>query len=237
MPEPPPSKDLFNPKIPYGRGNINIMIWIISSILSYRYHENSEKLVHVMNLLQFLLKVMTRLDRAHRKVWINSTIEVIRIFGWDRTIAENMSYFIQNIDIHSKYKINWKSLNKLMIAFKHLDLGNSYNYELLITKISQIEACKEILNDAENVEYFNLNNQFLDNEWTGSIGPEEKDLGAESPIAKNIDLRKPNNTVVEKCDKEQNSPMINDAANLIKQRSANKNYIDSSSPLNKYEEK
>ena len=75
-----------------------------------------------------------------------------------------MSYFIQNIDIHSKYKINWKSLNKLMIAFKHLDLGNSYNYELLITKISQIEACKEILNDAENVEYFNLNNQFLDNE-------------------------------------------------------------------------
>lgn len=67
MSEPPPSKDLFNPKIPYSRSNINIMIWIISSIMSYRYHEDSEKIIHVINLLQFLLKVMTRLDRVHRK--------------------------------------------------------------------------------------------------------------------------------------------------------------------------
>ena len=238
IPEPPPWKDLFNPKIPYSRNNINLMIWIIWSILSYKYHDDSEKLVHVMNLLQFLLKVMTRLDRVHRKAWINFTIEVIRVFGSDKTIAENISYFIQNIDIHSKYKINWKSLNKLMIAFKHLDLGNSYNYELLASKNSQYEECKEILNDAENEEFFNLHAQLLDNEWTGSVGVEEKELGIGSPIAEHIKMKRPNNTVVEKWEGERKSPILsNEIAKFTKHKSANKNYADPQSPLNVYEEK
>lgn len=129
IPIPTQSFNIFLPKEPYSRDNISIIIWVVCSISTYWYHEHTEKVVHATSLVHYLLKIMTKLSKTHRQSIVKYAIEALRMFGDYRTIAENMSYFIQNIEIHNKYKIDWKCLNKLTIAYKYLDIGVTYDFE------------------------------------------------------------------------------------------------------------
>jgi len=64
----PATYDIFNPEVQYTKSNINIVTWIICSISTYWYHEHNEKIVHTVDLLQFLLKVISRLDKTQRQM-------------------------------------------------------------------------------------------------------------------------------------------------------------------------
>jgi hypothetical protein len=90
---------------------------------------------------------MTKLSKTHRQSIVKYAIEALRMFGSYRTIAENMSYFIQNIEIHNKYKIDWKCLNKLTIAYKYLDIGITYDFEGRINKFIDNYSATFINND------------------------------------------------------------------------------------------
>ena len=246
IPEPPPSRDLFNPKEGYTKDNINIMLWIICCISTYWYPFHTEKIVHVTELVHYLLKVMTKLHKTHRKAIVKYTIESIRMFGDYRTIAENMSYFIQNVDIYSKYKIDWVSLNKLAIAYKYLDLGKPYDYEAIGNKNSQAYDDKPCYDESdfieitekESADLFDNHAKLDKQKRLGSIVGNENEIKLQSPRAYTLHRNKGNFTMVEKLRIMHDNPMYEETVEkLIKHNSANRINDVVQSPLNVFVER
>lgn len=99
------------------------------NISTYWYHDAKEKIVHTTALANFLLKSVSRLTRDHRRFIIKYSMEALRMFGDHKTIAENLNYFLKNVSAYNKYKIDWKCYNILSIAYKHTELGITYDYE------------------------------------------------------------------------------------------------------------
>lgn len=122
------NNDIFRPSTHYTKGNIGSIIWIICNIAVYWYHDDTEKIVHVGELIEFFVKIVSRIDKVQRQLWMDYAIDAFRLFGDVSTITENLSYFIQNIGSHSKYKIDWKALSNLAIAYRNLDIGLKSNF-------------------------------------------------------------------------------------------------------------
>lgn len=213
IPIPSTSFNIFLPKEPYTRDNIPIIIWVICSISTYWYHEHTEKVVHATSLVHYLLKIMTKLSKIHRQSIVKYAIEALRMFGDYRTIAENMSYFIQNIEIHNKYKIDWKCLNKLTIAYKYLDIGVTYDFDP-----------GETLRHKKRI---------------GSMVGEEHDTKLNSMNMRMLGSQSNNFTMIEKIKVMHDNPMYEDTVNvkLNKHKSDSKMNDSQSSPINVFEER
>jgi hypothetical protein len=85
-------RDIFNPEQFYTHENIKDAIWLACWIGTYWYHEDSEKRIHLMQLLLELPKM--RLTTKQKDLIISQIIDNIEIFGKPAVIAENLSYFI-----------------------------------------------------------------------------------------------------------------------------------------------
>jgi hypothetical protein len=238
--------DIFHPHKKYTKENVSTIICVISSIATYWYHEHSEKIMHVISLVNYLLKVTKRLDKDQRNIIVKYAIEAMRLFGDYKTIAENISYFTRNIDIQShKYKIDWRVLNKLYLAYKYLDLGKTYDFEeLAIAKTNSGLAEKRNYDESEFIqmtekdgdEGFSLHAPLEENRRLGSIVGDENEIKLSSLNQK---AGNGNYTMVEKKKFLSDNPVYEETMGrkISKQMSGNDPKQLPQSPLNVFEER
>lgn len=191
-----------------------------------------------MNLIHYLLKIMSKLEKQHRKTIVNYTIEAIRTFGNYRTIAENLSYFIQNISISPKYEIKWKALNKLAIAFKHLDLGNSCISDGPNERVTLYEDCKDRFEEAD---YFDVHEKSIEEYFekarddtivlNKTASGVDRDVNMSNHVESTFLKRDSNFTMVEKVKGPCSNPMYPKPLEIVKHKSTNRDSQEIQSPL------
>jgi hypothetical protein len=235
-----PTLSIFEPEVKYNYANINLMTWIVASLSAYRYHQHWEKIVHVTEWIHQLSKFMRLLDKSHWKIIIEHAIEIIRIFGDLKTIAGNMSYIIQNIQPFKYYKIDWKSLNKLSIAFKFLDSGITPEFENMVKKSlngenkfgfadsDAIEIVKE-----ETKDTFPTDAEFTKMMRLGSVIGSEEEIKLALAPARQVRSIRSNLTVIERKRDMHENPMYEETVNkLVKYNSSSKKmYKSPSGPI------
>lgn len=85
--------DVFNPKgITYTKENINDAIWLATWISSYWYHENSEKRIHIVQLLLELPKM--KFSSRQKELLLSQIVDNLEAFGTPQVAAENLSYLL-----------------------------------------------------------------------------------------------------------------------------------------------
>jgi len=145
-------RDIFNPEQFYTHENIKDAIWLACWIGTYWYHEDSEKRIHLMQLLLELPKM--RLTTKQKDLIISQIIDNIEIFGKPAVIAENLSYFIHWVKTIPKYQVDWRHQNQLFLCFNKLCLGlaMSVDSQKLLNEIIQ-ESQDEIsiMSSAQNI--------------------------------------------------------------------------------------
>lgn len=76
-----------------------------------------------------------------KEVLLSHIIENVGIFGKHLTIAENLSYLINGIQIIPEYETDWKTQNQLMLTFQYLNLGQSLVINL--EKLANMKSYEE----------------------------------------------------------------------------------------------
>ena len=88
-------RDIFNPEQNYTSDNINDALWYAWWIGWYWFHEDSEKHIHVTQLIRELPKI--KFTAKQKEVLISQIIDNVELFGKPKTIASNLSFLIQAI--------------------------------------------------------------------------------------------------------------------------------------------
>jgi hypothetical protein len=85
-------RDIFNPEQYYTHENIKDAIWLACWIGTYWYHENSEKRIHIVQLLTQLPSM--KFTVKQRELILSQIMDNLEVFGKSYISAENLSYFI-----------------------------------------------------------------------------------------------------------------------------------------------
>ena len=110
-------RDIFNPEQNYTNESISDAIWFAWWIGWYWFHEDSEKHIHLSQLIRELPK--TKFTTRQKDILISQIIDNIELFGEPKTIASNLSYLIQAVPNY----VSWKNYNQLVLWFQRLVLG------------------------------------------------------------------------------------------------------------------
>ena len=113
--------DIFNPKEIYTWENIKDALWLSCWIGAYWYHENSEKRIHITQLLLQLPSM--KFSSRQRELILSQIVDNIEMYGKPSVAAENLSYLIHCIKTIPGYNIDWRHQNQLMLCFHKLALG------------------------------------------------------------------------------------------------------------------
>ena len=133
--------DVFKPKGTfYTKENINEAIWLASWISTYWYHENAEKRIHIVQLLNELPKMS--FTSRQKELLLSQIVDNIEAFGTPLAAAENLSYLLHCLfrpsqersasGSHSEsrdstnepFSVDWRHQNQLMFCFHKLALGS-----------------------------------------------------------------------------------------------------------------
>jgi len=133
--------DVFKPKgTYYTKENINEAIWLASWISTYWYHENTEKRIHIVQLLNELPKMI--FTSRQKELILSQIVDNIEAYGTPIAAAENLSYLLHCLfrpstersilsgysqsqeSINEPFSVDWRHQNQLMFWFHKLALGN-----------------------------------------------------------------------------------------------------------------